>query len=68
MVSLQARSPAGVSEAFRRCLHITVDTAVNICRQLIELGDSKFAVTVPGEPVVWIFSRRAPALSQNAMR
>ena len=30
---------------------------------IIELEDSKFAVSVPGEPVIWIFSRRSPALS-----
>jgi hypothetical protein len=28
--------------------------------QTIELEDGLFAVTIPGEPVVWIFSRRAP--------
>lgn len=35
----------------------------NVC----ELGDSKFSVSVPGEPVVWIFSRRAPGVAANSV-
>lgn len=30
-----------------------------------ELPDDRFAVTVAGEPVVWIFSRKAPAVSNS---
>lgn len=30
---------------------------------VVELGDSRFSVTVPGEPVIWVFSRRAPGLA-----
>lgn len=34
---------------------------------VVELGDSRFSVTVPGEPVVWIFSRRAPGLAVSSV-
>lgn len=32
-----------------------------------ELGDGQFSVCVPGDPVVWIFSRRAPGAAPTRM-